>query len=116
MVGHIKRKEHHLSPSNTPSFHIPKTSRAVSCATRTAISLVKHNTPSAQKLKKLLFGLSEGFQQTIADKTVEEEAYRQYRQLVGQENKAKTTDRRKLTINIMKRIWAVDRKRCVYEL
>ena len=24
-VGHIKRKEHHLSPSKTPGFNIPKT-------------------------------------------------------------------------------------------
>jgi len=44
-----------------------------------------------------LSGLSEGFQQTIAHKTVEEEAYRQYRQLVGQERKAKTSDSHKLT-------------------
>lgn len=61
------------------------------------MSLVTRNTPSSQKLKELLSGLSEGFQQTIADKTVQEEAYRQYQQLVGQEKKAKTTDRPKLT-------------------
>ena len=42
-------------------------------------------------------GLSEGFQQTITDKTVEEEAHRHYRQLVGKERKGKTSDRRKLT-------------------
>ena len=96
-VGHIKRKEHHVSHSETPGIHIPKTPRAVSRATRTAISLVKRNNPSSQKLKTLLSGLPEGFQLTIADKTVEEEAYRQYLQLEGQEKKAKTTDRRKLT-------------------
>jgi len=96
-VGHVKQKEQSVSHSETSSIHIPKTPRAVSRATRTAISLVTPNTPSSQKLKALLSGLSEGFQQTIADKTVEEEAYRQYRQLVGQEKKAKTSDRRKLT-------------------
>jgi len=96
-VGHVKRKEQNVSHSETSGIHIPKTIRAVSCATRTAISLVMRNTPSSQKLKVLLSGLSEGFQQTIADKTVEEEAYHQYRQLIGQEKKAKTSDRRKLT-------------------
>jgi len=96
-VGHVKRKEQNISNSETSGIHIPKTPRAVSRATRTAISLVTRTTPSSQKLKALLSGLSEGFQQTIADKTVEEEAYRQYRQLVGQERKAKTSDRRKLT-------------------
>ena len=50
-----------------------------------------------KKLKELLSGLSEGFQQTIADKAVEEEAHRHYRQLVGKERKAKTSDCRKLT-------------------
>ncbi|RPB01588.1 hypothetical protein L873DRAFT_634257, partial [Choiromyces venosus 120613-1] len=65
--------------------------------TRTAISLVPHTTPSSQKLKALLSGLSEGFQQMIANKTTEEEAYRQYRQLVRQEKKAKTSNCCKLT-------------------
>ena len=47
-------------------------------------------------MKDLLSNLSEGFQQTIADKVVEEEAHRQYRQLMGKEKKKNTSDRRKL--------------------
>ena len=76
---------------------IPKTPRGVSRTTRTAISLLTRNTPSSQRLKGLLVGLSEGYQQTIADKVVEEEAHRQYRQLRGKERRGKTSDRRKLT-------------------
>ena len=79
------------------AFPVPKTPRAVSRTTRTAISLVTRNTPASQKLKSLLSGLSEGFQQTIADKVVEEKAHRLYRELVGKEKAAKTSDRRKLT-------------------
>jgi len=42
--------------------------------------------------------LSEGFQQTIADKTLEEEAHQQYRELIGKEKKKKkSSDRGKLT-------------------
>ena len=96
VVGQVKQKEKNISNSETSSFHIPKTPRAVSRATRTAISWVTRTTPSSQRLKALLSGLSEGFQQTIADKTVEEEAYHHYRQLVGQKKKAKISDRCKL--------------------
>ena len=78
-------------------LRVPKTPRAVSRTTRTAISLVSRNTPSSQKLKSLLSGLSEGFQQTIADKVVEEEAHRLYWELVGKQKAAKTSDRHKLT-------------------
>jgi len=84
------------NPSN-PHSRIPKTPRAVSRATRTAYSLVTRNTPSSQQLKAILSGLSEGFQQTIADKILEEEAHKQYRVLVGKEKKGKTSARRKLT-------------------
>ena len=100
-LGGVKRKHQNVSHSKssatltTPA--IPKTPRAVSRTTRTAFSLVTRTTPSSLKLKSLLSGLSEGFQQTIADKVVEEEAHRQYRQLVAKEKKGKTTDRRKLT-------------------
>lgn len=76
---------------------IPKTPRAVSWITRIAASLVTRNTPASQKLKELLSNLSTGFQQTIADKAVEEEAHRQYRQLMAKEKKKNTSDRRKLT-------------------
>ena len=76
---------------------VPKKPRAVSRTTRTAIILITRNTPSSQKLKSLLSDLSEGFQQTIADKVVEEEAHCLYRELVGKEQAAKTTDSRKLT-------------------
>ena len=96
----VKRKQENVSHSETsamPPPTIPKTPRAVSRVTRTAFSLVTRKTPSSLKLKALLSGLSEGFQQTIADKVVEEEAHRQYRQLVGKEKKGKTSDRRKLT-------------------
>ena len=96
-LGLVKRKDQNVSKSETSGLHIPKTPRAVSRATRTAISLVTRTTLSSKKLKELLWGLSEGFQQTIADKTVEEEAHRHYRQLVGNERKAKTSDRQKLT-------------------
>jgi len=76
---------------------VPKTPRAGSRSTRTAISLVTRTTPSSQKLKVLLSNLSEGFQQTIADKVVEEEAHKLYRVLMSKEKAAKTSDRRKLT-------------------
>lgn len=75
----------------------PSTPRAVSRTTRTAISLVTRSTPSSEKLKALLSGLSEGFQQAIADKALAEEAHRQYRNLVAGDKKIKTSDRRKLT-------------------
>ena len=100
--GGVKRKEENVSHSETSGIWqaappVLKTPRAVSRATRTALSLVTHTTPFSVKLKSLLVGLSEGFQQLIADKTVEEEAHRQYRQLVGKERQGKTSDRRKLT-------------------
>jgi hypothetical protein len=44
-----------------------------------------------------LEGLSTGFQQTIADKLLEEESHQQYRKLVGGNRSGKTTDCRKLT-------------------
>ncbi|KAG0134532.1 hypothetical protein HOY82DRAFT_602348 [Tuber indicum] len=96
-LGQAKHEEQNISTSETTSIRVPKTPRAVSRATRTVISLVTRNTPSSKKLKGLLSGLSEGFQQTIADKAVEEEAHRQYRQLVGEGKRVKTSDRRKLT-------------------
>lgn len=77
-------------------YHLPKTPRAVSRTTRSAIALVTHNTPSSEKLKSLLSGLSEGFQQTISDKVLAEESHKQYRELVGEAKKAKTSDRRRL--------------------
>jgi len=48
---------------------------------------VTKTTPSSLRLKELLSNLSEGFQQMIADKVVEEEAHRQYRQLMAKEKK-----------------------------
>lgn len=86
-------------PTSTPSkaITIPKTPRAVSRATRTAISLIQRDTPHSRQLKKVLAGISEGYQETIADKAVSEEAYRQYRELVGGQKKKQTADRRKLT-------------------
>ena len=83
-----------LSPSK---FTIPRTPRAVSRATRTAVALVSQNTPSSQKIKQLLQGLAEGFQQAIADKAVEKEAHQQYRELVAGKKRGKTADCRKLT-------------------
>jgi len=76
---------------------IPKTPRALSQITRPATVLGTRNTPASQKLKELLSNLSTGFQHTIADKPVEEEAHPQYRQLIAKENKKNTSDRRKLT-------------------
>jgi len=75
----------------------PSTPRAISHATWTAISLVTRSTPSSEKLKALLGGLSEGFKPAIADKALAEEAHRQYRNLVAGDKKIKTSDRRKLT-------------------
>jgi len=103
VLGAVKRKEppaskvHTLSVGGNPHSHIPKTPRVVSRATPTAYSLVTRNTPSSQRLKSILSGLWEGFQQTIADKVLEEEAHKQYRVLVGKEKKGKTSDCRKLT-------------------
>lgn len=45
--------------------------------------------------------LSDGLQQTISHKVLEEESHRQYRQLVGKEKIAKTSDQRKLTAAIV---------------
>ena len=86
-------------PTSTPSkaITILKTPRAVSRATRTAISLIQRDTPHSRQLKKVLPGISEGYQETIADKAVSEEVYRQYRELVGGQKKKQTADRRKLT-------------------
>ena len=101
VLGVVKRKEtrivaaEHASRDAAPP--VPKTPRAVSRTTRTAISLVTRTTPSSQKLKALLSNLSEGFQQTIADKVVEEEAHRLYLVLMSKEKAAKSSDCRKLT-------------------
>jgi len=65
------------------SCGVPKTPRAVSRDTRSAIGLISRNTPSKNKLKALLSGLWEGFQQAIADRVLEEESHQQYRELVG---------------------------------
>ena len=101
VLGVVKRKESKIMVMGHAGRHaapfIPKTPRAVSRTTRTAISLVTCTTPSSQKLKALLSDLSEGFQQTIADKVVEEEAHRLYRVLIRKKKAAKTSDRRKLT-------------------
>ena len=101
VLGGVKRENKKVSDAKGltggGALPVPKTPRAVSRTTRTAISLVTRNTPSSQKLKSLLSGLSEGFQQTIADKVVEEEAHRLYRELVGKVKAGKTSDRRKLT-------------------
>jgi hypothetical protein len=45
----------------------------------------------------VLRGLSEGFQQTITDKVLEQESHRQYRELVSGRTRGKVSDRRKLT-------------------
>jgi len=100
-IGGVKRKDVNVTQEKDLAGDvgpkIPKTPRAVSRITRTAAALVTRNSPASQKLKELLSNLSTGFQQTIADKAVEEEAYRQYRQLMAKEKKKKTSDRRKLT-------------------
>lgn len=44
-----------------------------------------------------MVGLSESYQETIATKAVEEEAYRQYRQMIEKKRCGKTSNRRKLT-------------------
>ena len=100
-IGSVKRKEakvtqaKSLAGATTPK--IPKTPRAVSRITRTAASQVTRTTPASLKLKVLLSNLSEGFQQTIADKVVEEEAHQQYQELVGKEKTKSISDRQKLT-------------------
>jgi len=100
-IGSLKRKEPKVPQEKvlaaTTAPRIPKTLRAVSRITRTAASLVTKTTPSSLRLKELLSNLSEEFQQTIADKVVEEEAHRQYRQLMRKEKNKNTSDRRKLT-------------------
>lgn len=101
VLGVVKREKKNVLESEGLAIGgacgVPKTPRAVSRTTRTAINIVTRNTPSSQKLKSLLSGLAEGFQQTIADKVVEEEAHRLYRELVWKEKAAKTSDGRKLT-------------------
>jgi len=100
-IASVKSKEHKVPQekglAGTTAPQIPKTPRAVSWITRTAASLVTKTTPSSLPLKELLSNLSEGFQQTIPDKVVEEEAHRQYRQLMAKEKKKNTSDRWKLT-------------------
>jgi len=100
-IGSVKKKEAKVIQAKvlagTTALQIPKTPRAVSRITRMAGSLITKTTPSSLRLKELLLNLSEGFQRTIADKVVEEEAYRQYRELIGKEKKKNTSDRLKLT-------------------
>ena len=92
-IGGLKRKEVKVTQekglAGAETLKIPKTPRAVSRITSTAASLLPKTTPSSLKLKQRLLNLSRGFQQTIADKTLEEEAHRQYRKLVGKEKKQK---------------------------
>jgi len=75
---------------------VPNTTRAVSRKTRTAISLVTRNTPSSKKIKSLLGELNECFQEAYAEEVLEEEAHRQYRELVEASKRIKTNVRRKL--------------------
>jgi len=95
-IGGLKRKEANviqakgLAGAETPK--IPKTPGAVSRITRTAVLLLPKTTPSSLKLKQLLPNLPEGFQQTIADKPLEEEAHQQYRELVGKEKEKNMSD------------------------
>jgi len=102
VLGVVKSKQEaqnvsHPKASVTTASPIPKTLSAVSRVTQTVFSLVTRKNPSTLKLKELLSALSEGFQQTIADKLVEEKAHSQYRQLVGTEKQGKTSGGRKLT-------------------
>lgn len=97
LAGETKKRQKVSDPEIQSCSQTLQTPRAVSRATRTAFSLVTRNTPGSQKLRSILTDLSDGLQQTIADKVLEEESHRQYRQLVGKEKKAKTSDRRKLT-------------------
>ena len=77
--------------SHTTSIQLAsKTPSAVSRTTCTAISLISRDTPSSKKFKSLLGELNQGFQETNAEKLREEEAHRQYRQLVGGSNRIKT--------------------------
>jgi len=84
VLGGVKRKAALAGNPTTvthgrnPHSRIPKTPRADSRATCTAYALVTHDTPSSQHLKAILSGLSDGFQQTIADRILKEEAHKQY--------------------------------------
>ena len=80
VLGVVKQKQEaqkvpHPKASVTTAPPIPKTPRAVSRVTRKACSIVSRKTPSSLKLKEILSRLLEGFQQTIADKVVEEQAH-----------------------------------------
>jgi len=90
-IGMVKRTEKPVTQGKCVASEaapkIPKTTRAVSRITRTTAFLVTRNTPTSLKLKGLLSDLSQGFQPTIADKVVEEEAHQQYRQLMGKKKK-----------------------------
>jgi len=65
-------QEKPLAGEAAPQF--PKGPRAIIQITRTAASRVTRTTPASLQLKGLLSDISEGSQQTIADKIVEEEA------------------------------------------
>ncbi|PWW74055.1 hypothetical protein C7212DRAFT_346824 [Tuber magnatum] len=56
------------------------------------------NTVSSKKLKELLTGLSEGFQQAIVHRALEEESHHQYRELVRKSQRINTSGGRKLTV------------------
>jgi len=59
--------------------------------------LIPLDTPYSWQLKLDFSGISEGYQEKIADKVVSEKAYRQYQELVGGQKNKKTADRRKRT-------------------
>lgn len=95
--GATKKSQHPSPKSSTHTMGAARSPRAVSRTARTAIALITRNTPTSQMLKHVLSDLNEWFQETYADKVLEEEAHRQYRELVGGKKKIKTNDRRKLT-------------------
>lgn len=80
---------------------IPETPRAVISATRTALPLIQRDTPHSRQLKVILAGISEGYQDTIADKIISEEAYRQYQEVVGGQKK----NRLQTGKNLLKLLW-----------
>ena len=81
--GATTKPKHTTWKSPTHAPEPARTPRAVSRKARTAIALITRNTPASQKLKHILADLNEGFQETYPDKILEEEAHRQYRELVG---------------------------------
>jgi len=99
-VGKLKQEAQNVSHLKTSVATVPpilKTPGAVSRIIRTVFSLITRKTPSSLKLKALLSGLAEGFQQTIEDKVVEEEAQPPVSATGWKRKKGKTSDRRNLT-------------------